>query len=462
MSQPTATEFVHERWSSQNAFVLATVGSAVGLGNIWRFPYIAGQNGGGVFVLVYLLCIACIGIPLLMAELAMGRRGGHSAPATMQRLAADAGRGKFWHSIGWFAVITPMLAITFYGVVAGWSLDYIVLSITGRFDGIDAQASARVFGNLTGSPVRLACWQALFMLLTAIVVARGVRKGLEVATKLLMPVLAALVVLLVLYGAITADFAGALKFLFTPDLAKLNGTVILMALGQAFFSLAIGVGAMITYAAYMPPSVSIPKAAITIAAADTTIALMMGLAIFPLVFASGLAPAEGPGLLFISLPIAFGQMPGGIVFATLFFVLTFIAALTSSIAMLEPIVCWLEEHRGFSRPISTVVLAAGAWLVGLSVVLSFNLWSEIRPLGVFDYFADKTIFDLFDFLTANVMMPVGALLLAAFAGWAMQRESIRQEVGLADGAWYRIWMFLLRFVVPIGIGAILFSNLLAA
>jgi len=460
MNQPTGTEFVHERWSSRNAFVLAAVGGAVGLGNIWRFPYIAGQNGGGAFVLVYVLCIACIGIPLLMAELAMGRRGGHSAPATMRRLTADAGRGKFWHGIGWFAVITPLLAIIYYGVIAGWSLDYIVLSVTGRFSGIDAQASAAEFGNLTGSPLRLAFWQGLFMLLTAIVVARGVRKGLELATKLLMPSLAALVVLLVLYAAMTADFAGAVRFLFTPDLAKLNATVVLMALGQAFFSLAIGVGAMITYGAYMSPDVSIPKAAVTIAAADTAMALMMGLAIFPLVFASGLVPAEGPGLVFISLPIAFGQMPGGIVFATLFFVLTFIAALTSSIAMLEPVVCWLEEHRGFSRPISTVMLAAGTWLVGLSVVLSFNVWSEVRPLGVFAYFADKTIFDLFDFLTANVMMPIGALLLAAFAGWAMQRDSIRQEIGLADGTWYRVWMFLLRFVVPVGIVAILLGNLL--
>ena len=460
MNQPPGTEFVHERWSSRNAFVLAAVGGAVGLGNIWRFPYIAGQNGGGAFVLVYVLCIACIGIPLLMAELAMGRRGGHSAPATMRRLTADAGRGKFWHGIGWFAVITPLLAIIYYGVIAGWSLDYIVLSVTGRFTGIDAQASAAEFGNLTGSPLRLAFWQGLFMLLTAIVVARGVRKGLELATKLLMPSLAALVVLLVVYAAMTADFAGAFRFLFTPDLAKLNATVVLMALGQAFFSLAIGVGAMITYGAYMSPDVSIPKAAVTIAAADTAMALMMGLAIFPLVFASGLVPAEGPGLVFISLPIAFGQMPGGIVFATLFFVLTFIAALTSSIAMLEPVVCWLEEHRGFSRPISTVVLAAGTWLVGLSVVLSFNLWSEVRPLGVFEYFADKTIFDLFDFLTANVMMPIGALLLAAFAGWAMQRDSIREEIGLADGTWYRVWMFLLRFVVPVGIVAILLGNLL--
>ncbi len=460
MNQPTGTEFVHERWSSRNAFVLAAVGGAVGLGNIWRFPYIAGQNGGGAFVLVYVLCIACIGIPLLMAELAMGRRGGHSAPATMRRLTADAGRGKFWHGIGWFAVITPLLAIIYYGVIAGWSLDYIVLSVTGRFTGIDAQGSAAEFGNLTGSPLRLAFWQGLFMLLTAIVVARGVRKGLELATKLLMPSLAALVVLLVVYAAMTADFAGAVRFLFTPDLAKLNATVVLMALGQAFFSLAIGVGAMITYGAYMSPDVSIPKAAVTIAAADTAMALMMGLAIFPLVFASGLVPAEGPGLVFISLPIAFGQMPGGIVFATLFFVLTFIAALTSSIAMLEPVICWLEEHRGFSRPISTVVLAAGTWLVGLSVVLSFNLWSEVRPLGVFEYFADKTIFELFDFLTANVMMPIGALLLAAFAGWAMQRDSIRQEIGLADGTWYRVWMFLLRFVVPVGIVAILLGNLL--
>jgi len=462
MSEPTGTEFVHERWSSRYAFLLAAVGSAVGLGNIWRFPYIAGENGGGTFVLVYVLCIAFIGTPVLMAELAMGRHGRGSAPATMRRLTADAGRGKLWHSVGWFAVITPLFRIVFYGVVAGWSLDYIVLAVTGSFTGIDAEASAGLFASLTGDPIRLAFWQGLFMLLTAIVVARGVRKGLELATKLLMPSLAALVILLVVYAALTADFAGAFRYLFTPDFSKLNGTVVLMALGQAFFTMTIGVGAMITYGAYMSDDVSIPKAAVTIAAADTAMALLMGLAIFPLVFAFGIQPAEGPGLVFVSLPVAFGQMPGGNVFATLFFVLTFIAALTSSIAMLEPIVCWLEEHRGFSRPMSTFVLAAGTWLVGLSAVLSFNLWSEVRPLGFLEYFSDKTIFDLFDFMTANVMMPIGALLLALFAGWAMRRDSIQQEVGLPDGTGYRVWIFLLRFFVPAGIAAVLVSNLLLA
>ena len=448
------------RWSSQSAFLLAAIGGALGLGNIWRFPYVAGTSGGGAFVIIYIAFIVIIGIPLVVAELALGRRGGQSAVKTMQKLTADEGRSKFWHTGGWFAIVTPIIALTFYSVVASWSLDYIFKAVTGRFSGISGTESGELFAGLLADPLRMATWTGVFLLISGGVVARGVERGLESTVKLLMPALGLIIVGLVIYAAITADFSGALTFLFTPDFSKVTGTVVLQAMGQAFFSLTVGVGAMITYGAYVAPTVSIPRAACTIAAADTLAALLMGLAIFPLVFANGLAPAEGPGLIMVTLPIAFGQVTGGTIVGILFFTLMFIAALTSALAMIEPMVSWLEEQRGLSRSVATAGLVAGVWVVSLSMVLSFNDWSDVYPLGFIDFFATMTTFDLMDFFAANIMVPCGALLLALFAGWAMRSDSLRDELGLSDGPLFRTWMGLVRYVAPLAIGAILIGNLL--
>jgi len=448
------------RWSSQSAFLLAAIGGALGLGNIWRFPYVAGTSGGGAFVIIYIGFIVLIGIPLVMAELALGRRGGQSAVKTMQKLTADEGRSTFWHAGGWFAIVTPIIALTFYSVVASWSLDYIYKAFTGRFTGISGTESADLFNGLLADPFRMAVWTALFLLISGGVVALGVRRGLETTVKLLMPALGLIIAGLVIYAAITADFSGALAFLFTPDFSKVTGTVVLKAMGQAFFSLTVGVGAMITYGAYMSPSISIPRAACAIAAADTLSALLMGLAIFPLVFAHNLAPAEGPGLIMVTLPIAFGQVPGGIVVGTLFFILMFIAALTSALAMIEPMVSWLEEQRGLHRSLATALLIGGVWVASLSMVLSFNDWSDVHPLGFIEFFATMTMFDLMDFFAANIMVPCGALLLALFSGWAMSSHSLRAELGLSDGPLFRAWMALVRYVAPLAIGAILIGNLL--
>lgn len=454
-----ATDFVHEHWSSQRAFLLATVGSAVGLGNIWRFPYITGVNGGGAFVIIYCVCIVVIAVPLLMAEVAIGRRGGQSPIRSMQKLVAENGRSRFWTSVGWFSVITPTVGLMYYSVVAGWTLDYAVSSMTGTFSGFDAEKSSDNFNAMTANPARMVFWQGMFFLLTIGIVAGGVKKGLEKAVTWLMPGLALILVALVIYAAVTADFSAALRFMFNPDFSKVTSSTVLMAVGQAFFSVNVAVGALITYGAYIPDKVSIPKVCGIIAFADTAVALMMGLIIFPLVFSYGLQAGEGPGLVFVTLPIAFGQMPFGVVFGSLFFLLMAIAALTSAIGMLEPAVSWLVEQKGFRRVPVTVITGISIWIFGLGALFSFNILLGFTPLDHFPLFDGKRIFDLMDFATANVLIPVGGLLIALFGGWMMSRESMCEELGLNQATTFRIWQFLVRFVAPLAIVAIFVANI---
>ena len=455
-----AANFEHEQWSSRSMFLLAAVGAAVGLGNLWRFPFIAGVNGGGAFVIVYIVAIVVIVIPLLMGELALGRRGGQSPLRTMRSLTAAEGRGGFWHAIGWLSVLIPFVGLIYYTVVAGWTLDYIVTTARGTFVGLDAQGSEAAFRDLSTDPWRMGIGHAVFVVLTVAVVARGVQKGLEKAVRVLMPFLFVILVVLVGYAAVTADFTGALKFLFQPDFSKLSAAAILMAIGQAFYSVAVSVGAMITYGAYMPRSVSIPRSAAVIGGADTLVALMAGMAIFPLVLSYGLQPGEGPGLVFVTLPIAFGQMPAGLVFGTLFFVLMSIAALTSTIGMLEPVVSYLEEHRGLTRSTMAILTGLIVWLAGIMVVLSFNVLSGFKPLDMLPMFEGMGIFELLDFFTANIMIPVGGLLIALFAGWVLRPASMRDELRGLDGAGFTIWQFLVRFIAPVALVAIFVMNLI--
>lgn len=459
MEKSFDADFKHEKWSSGTAFLLATIGSAVGLGNIWRFPYITGVNGGGAFVIIYCACIVVIAIPLLMAEIAIGRRGGQSPVRSMQKLTAENGRSRFWHSLGWFSVITPTVGLMYYSVVAGWTLDYAVSAMTGTFSAYDAQRSGEGFADMTGNPVRMMFWQGTFIVLTIVIVAGGVRKGLEKAVTYLMPGLALILVVLVVYAAVTADFSRALRFMFEPDFSKVTSSTILMAVGQAFFSVNVAVGALITYGAYITRQVSIPKVAGIIAFADTGVALMMGLIIFPLVFSYGLQAGEGPGLVFITLPIVFGQMPLGVVFGALFFLLMAIAALTSSIGMLEPAVSRLVEVKGFRRVPVTIVTGVCIWLFGLAALFSFNILAGFTPLDHFPLFEGKRIFDLMDFVTANVLIPTGGLLIALFAGWMMTRESIRAELGLNDATAILIWRLLVRYVAPLAIIVIFAANI---
>lgn len=449
----------HESWSSRSAFLLAAIGAAVGLGNIWRFPYIAGQNGGGAFVLVYVGIVLLLGIPLIIAELALGRRGHQSPVVTMAHLARQEGRHPAWQAIGWLSILIPLLGLTYYSVVAGWAIDYIFEAAKGSFHGFDGNGSNAFFGELLGSPRRMFFWHSVYMALTVFVVARGVRKGLERSVKIMMPALFLILLFMVGYAIVTADFRAGLEFMFTPDFSKLTIPAVLMALGQALFSLAIGVGALLTYGAYLPKNISLPFAGMVIGITDTLVALCAGLAIFPLVLGYHLDPGEGPGLIFVTLPVAFGQMPGGDIVGALFFILLTFAALTSSIGMLEPVVSWLEEHRGFRRPVMAVLAGLSAWAVGLAISLSFNLWSHIRPLGMFSFFSEKTIFDCMDFFVANITLPLNAFLIAVFAGWMMSRNSMLDEVGLPVGPRFAYWRFVLRYLAPLAFLLIFYSSL---
>jgi len=309
----------HGEWSSRFAFILAATGSAVGLGNIWKFPYITGENGGGAFVIVYLLCVLLIGIPIMMAETMLGRRSRQNPINTMITLADEAGADKNWHYLGWMGVAAGFLILSYYSVIAGWASAYVLKAFTGSFFGADAAAIKVIFDDFVASPVKLLFWHSLFMLATMLIVVRGVNTGLEKAVRFLMPSLFVLLILMVAYAMTTDSYDQGVKFLFTPDFSKLTGNGVLTAMGHAFFTLSLGMGAIMVYGSYLPKDVSISKTVFLIAGTDTVVALLAGIAIFPIVFASGLEPAAGPGLIFQTLPIAFGNMTGGWFFGILFF-----------------------------------------------------------------------------------------------------------------------------------------------
>ena len=448
------TTSIHGMWSSRLAFILAATGSAVGLGNIWRFPYTVGEYGGGAFALVYILCVAAIGVPIMIAEIMLGRRGRQSPINTMRTLAATQGAHPAWQLLGWMGILAGFLILSFYSVIAGWTLDYLLRAGGGAFSGIGADQAAAMFSALTADPGRLLAWHSIFMMLTVLIVARGVASGLEQAVRFLMPALFLLLLLMVLYAAQAGDFRAGFAYMFTPDFGKLAaqpGTAILSAMGQAFFSLSLGMGAIMIYGSYLHSEANIGSNVAIVAGLDTLVALLAGLAIFPIVFANGLAPNSGPGLIFQTLPIAFGQMPGGQFFGLLFFVLLAFAAWTSAISLLEPVVAWLVENRGFSRVRASVLSGVAVWLLGIACLLSLNLWSGFKVF-------DLGILDLFDYVTANVLLPIGGVLIAIFVGWILTPSIARDELrARADGLLYRLWRFLLRYVAPVAV-ALVFLN----
>jgi NSS family neurotransmitter:Na+ symporter len=449
----------HENWSSRMTFLMAAVGAAVGLGNIWKFPYITGQNGGSAFVLVYLLSIVFVALPILIAEIMLGRWGKQSPPNAMRIVARSQGRSSSWSIVGWLGMLAAYLIATYYSVIAGWSVVYIFKNGGGNFSGQDAAAVSAEFSALLASPSQLTLWHGIFMLIATIILARGVQKGIESTVKVLMPLLFALLLAMVVYGAVKGDMPRALHFMFDFDLAAINGKVILIAVGQAFFSIGVAMGLMMGYGAYLGREISIGRSAVIISLMDTGVALIAGIAIFPIVFAHGLDPAEGPGLIFVSLPIAFGNVPGGLIFGTLFFILLFFAALTSVIGTLEPMIAWWEERFSMVRWKAASMVCVSVFLLGIITVFSFNLWSEWRPLGFIERFADTGYFDFLDYLTANVMMPLGGLLLALFVGWRVSPAAIKDELNIRNPWFFKAWFWLLRWVVPVSIAAIFVSNL---
>ncbi|HFD81285.1 MAG TPA: sodium-dependent transporter [Gammaproteobacteria bacterium] len=459
---------IHGSWSGRLAFVLAATGSAVGLGNIWKFPYIAGENGGGAFVLVYLVCIATIGIPIMMAEVMLGRRGRQSPINTMRTLAEEAGASHIWRYLGWMGVLAGFLILSYYSVIAGWALAYVFRAASGMFHGATAEGVLSIFGQFTGDPEKLLAWHTLFMVMTMIVVARGVRSGLERAVRFLVPGLFVLLLMLDGYALASGAFDQGLRFLFTPDFSKITANGVLIAMGHAFFTLSLGMGAIMVYGSYLPERTSIARTSITIAVLDTLVAMLAGMAIFPLVFLNGLEPGAGPGLIFQTLPLAFGHMPGGALFGALFFVLLVFAAWTSAISLIEPAVAWLVENKGMTRVHASVFAGIVTWATGLLTVFSFNLWSGFRPLSFISIFRNYTVFDLLDYLTANIMLPLGGFFIAVFAAWVMKRDDSVQELDMGDGAAYRLWYGLVRYVTPAAVllvflnvtGLVDFSDLL--
>ena len=454
---PTERTSIHGQWSSRLAFILAATGSAVGLGNIWKFPYIAGENGGGAFVLVYLLCIAVIGIPIMMAEVMIGRRGRQSPINTMRTLAYEEKVSPRWIWLGWAGVLAGFLILSYYSVIAGWALAYVFRVGSGLFTGLTADGVQSIFNNLVGEPERLLAWHTIFMVMTMMVVARGVSGGLEKAVRLLMPALFVLLFVLVGYAWNSGSFDQGVSFLFEPDFSKITANGVLIAMGHAFFTLSLGMGAIMVYGSYLPDNASIAKTSIAVSLMDTTVALLAGLAIFPIVFANGLEPAAGPGLIFQTLPIAFGHMEGGAFFGMLFFILLVFAAWTSAISLIEPAVAWLVENKGMTRVFASMVAGGMTWLFGLLTVFSVNIWSEVKLLSAIPVFKDSTIFDLLDYLTANIMLPLGGLLIAIFAAWKMSRESSMDELAMGDGFFYHQWRFLVHYVTPVAV-TIIFLN----
>jgi len=436
---------------------MASIGGAVGLGNLWRFPYIAGENGGGGFVLIYLGFVFLLGLPIMAGELLLGRRGHRSPVSSIVHLVRQENASSFWHSIGWLSLLVPVIGLSYYAVVAAWSLDYLALAFTDSFQGFDASRSQDFFGDRVSKPVYQATLHGVFIALTVWIVARGVNDGIERATRFLMPALYGVILIMVVYGMVAGDFAAAVEFLFKPDFSKITGQSVLIALGQALFSLAIGVGMLITYSAYMPRDFSLKQSAAVICIGDTLAALLAGLAIFPIVFASGLDPAEGPGLIFVTLPIAFGNMPGGQIFGTLFFVLLFFAAYTSALGMLEPIVAWLEERFPGKRRQLSVISGFAIWVLGLGSVFSFSIAADFFPLAFMGI--EKTFFGLADFTVANVLLPVNALLIALFAGWVINSASVQEEFDQDSAAWRTYWRFTNRYIAPVAIGIILWDLL---
>ena len=445
------TVSIHGQWSSRLAFILAAVGSAVGLGNIWKFPYIAGANGGGAFVLVYLACILLVGLPIIQAEVLLGRLSRRSPVNTFRQLAAESGGSRLWPLVGFAGIAAGLIIISFYSVIAGWSLAYLVRMAAGVFRGVTAEGAGNIFGALIKDPERVLAWHTLFMLITCAVVARGVRSGLERAVRLMVPALLGLLLVMVAYAYDSGQFAEGWVFLFGLDFDSLTAGGVLIALGHAFFTLSLGMGAMMVYGSYLPAGVSIPRTVLSIAVIDTVVALLAGMAIFPIVFANGLSPASGPGLLFQTLPVAFGQMPAGVLFGSVFFLLLVLAAWTSAISLLEPAVAWLVENRGMERLRATVLSGAAGWLLGLLTVLSFSHWAfGFRFAGVQK---SNGFFDMLDILSSSIMLPLGGLAVAWFTGWVMTRERVAEGLG-GEGFWFRAWYNLLRVVTPLLVLAI--------
>jgi NSS family neurotransmitter:Na+ symporter len=441
-------------WSSRWLFVLAAAGSAVGLGNIWKFPYIAGENGGGAFVLIYLVCIGLIGIPIMMSEVLLGREGRSSPINAMRKLAEAAKASRYWAFIGWMGVAAGFLILSYYAVIAGWALNYIWLTAVGTFNAATPEIASSTYADFLADPLQMIAWQTLFMVLTIWIVGKGVTKGLEMAIRVFMPLLFVLLIILLVYSFNSGGFEQGLAFMFDLKFEDVSADTWLIAMGQAFFTLSLGMGAMMAYGAYVPKDANIASTVVTIALLDTAVAVASGLAIFPIVFANGLEAGQGPGLMFVTMPLAFGQLPLGAIFGTVFFVLVSFAAITSAISLTEPALAYLVEEYNAKRKRVAISLGVICWILGLGTVFSFNIWANGFIIGNLNFFG------FVDYLSQNIMLPLGGLLIAIFAVWLLPKDMLRDQLGIKNGFVMFMWKFIGGVVAPLGVAVVFVYTLL--
>ena len=436
-------------WIGKWTFILAATGSAVGLGNIWGFPYKAGTNGGGAFVLIYLLCILMIGIPIMISEIIIGRRSGNSPINAMKKTAIASDSSSLWQFVGWSGITAGILILSFYSVIAGICMNYIFISAFSS--GITS--STDQFSDVISSPLNLILWHTLFMFLTALIVSAGVKDGIGRMVKILMPMLGFLMIFMVIYSMINGNFSQAMSFLFAPDFSSITSDTLLQAMGQAFFSLSLGMGSIMAYGAYMPKDQKVINTSFTVGSLDTLIAMLAGLAIFPIIFAFNLEPNSGPGLVFISMLSAFNQMQFGQIIGPLFFILLSIAALSSSISLLEPGVAYLAEEDILSRKKSAQVISFFIWILGIGSALSFNIWSDFKLIS------DKNFLDSMDFIANQILLPLGGMFIAIFVGWFMKLSFIKDELGATTKIVFLLWRFFIRFIAPVCVASIFLSQI---
>ncbi len=443
-----------QNWSSRFAFIMASVGFAVGLGNIWRFPYVTGENGGSAFILIYLACAFGIGVPCLIAELMIGRRGRQSPPQAMSNVALESGRSRHWGLVGGMGVFTAFVISITYAVVVGWVLWYLSKAIMTGFVGVDAVTASVQFDEVLANGPGMLFWTLVGNVITGTIIFAGVKGGIERAVIIMMPLMFALLIGLGIYNIFAGGFLETVDWLFAPDFSKVSGNTFLAAIGQAFFSLGIAMGGMMTYGAYLPKDFSIPRAAMIIVFADTLVAMLAGFVVFPAVFHHGLDIASGAGLIFQTLPVAFAQMPGGHIFAVLFFVMLSVAGITSMVGLLESVTAWLDERFNITRHQGAAIVVLAVTVCSIASVLSYNLIADVRV-------AEMNFNDFADALPTKLLLPAGGLLIAAFAGWFMLRTYSESELDTTK-AKFNIWYVLVRFLAVPAIAVILISGLLVS
>lgn len=442
-----------EQFSSRFGLIAAAVGSAVGLGNIWRFPYIVGEYGGAAFLIVYIALVAIIGIPIMITEFIIGREGRSDAVNSFKNLAP----GSKWHISGFIGVLASFFILSFYGVIAGWSLEYVRLALMNKFVGQSSEQIVNMFTTFTSHPIKPLIPQLITMALTGFIVSTGIEKGVEKAAKFLIPILVVLLLLLNIYSFTLPGGKAGFEFLFKPDFSKLNGQAILAALGHAFFSLSLGMGVMITYGSYIPKGENLTQNAVIISVADTLLALMSGIAIFPAVFAFGIEPSSGPGLVFMSLPNVFGEMSGGYIFGILFFALLFLAALTSTISILEAVVAYVVDNFKMDRKKAAVLCTIVISLVG--VVASLSNGDVLGHILI----GGQNIFDFLDSTTANYFLTSAALISVLFIGWSLDSKVIEKQLSndgtLQVSGLIKVFRFLTKYIVPVAIILVFLFNI---